>query len=47
MAGADRKRVFRWIRGDRFPVVRSGKKLVRIPRKEFERYLSALHTMED
>lgn len=47
MAGADRKRIFRWIRGDRFPVVRSGKKLVRIPRKEFERYLSALHTMED
>ena len=47
MAGADRKRVFRWIRGDRFPVVRSGKKLVRIPRKEFESFLSALHTMED
>ena len=47
MAGADRNRVFRWIRGNRFPVVRSGKKLVRIPRREFERFLSTLHTMED
>lgn len=39
LAGVDHDRILKWTRKNLFPVVRSGKKLIRIPRTEFENYL--------
>ena len=47
MAGVDRVRILKWVRKDRFPVVRAGKKLIRIPRTEFENFLLKTHETEE
>lgn len=47
IAGVNHSRVLRWIRRNRFPVVRSGKKLIRIPRTEFENFLLTTHETEE
>ena len=47
MAGVEHGRILKWIRKDRFPVVRSGKKLIRIPRTEFEDFLLKTHETEE
>ena len=40
-------RILKWVRRDRFPVVRSGKKLIRIPRTTFEDFLLKTHETEE
>ena len=40
-------RQINWIRKDRFPVVRSVKKLIRIPRTTFEDFLLKTHETEE
>lgn len=47
LAGVEHGRILKWIRKDRFPVVRSGKKLIRIPRTEFEDFLLKTHETEE
>ena len=47
LAGIERGRILKWVRRDRFPVVRSGKKLIRIPRTEFENFLLTTHETEE
>lgn len=47
LAGVDRSRILKWVRRSRFPVVRSGKKLIRIPRTEFENFLLTMHETEE
>lgn len=47
ISGSDRKRIYRWIRQKRFPVIRSGKRTVRIPRREFENYILTAHETEE
>ena len=41
MIGGDRMKLRRWIRKQRFPVIRYSNSLIRIPRKEFEDYIAA------
>lgn len=47
MAGVEHGRILKWIRKNRFPVVRSGKKLIRIPRTTFEDFLLKTHETEE
>ena len=47
MAGVEHGRILKWIRKNRFPVVRSGKKLIRIPRTAFEDFLLKTHETEE
>lgn len=47
LAGVDRSRILKWVRRNRFPVVRSGKKLIRIQRTEFEDFLLTMHETEE
>lgn len=47
LAGVEHERVLKWIRKSRFPVVRAGKKLIRIPRTEFENFLLTTHETEE
>ena len=47
MAGVERDRILKWVRKDRFPVVRAGKKLIRIPRTEFENFFLKTHETEE
>lgn len=47
MANVEHGRILKWIRKNRFPVVRSGKKLIRIPRTEFENFLLKTHETEE
>ena len=47
MAGVEHCRILKWIRKNRFPVVRSGKKLIRIPRTAFEDFLLKTHETEE
>ena len=47
LAGVEHGRILKWIRKNRFPVVRSGKKLIRIPRTAFEDFLLKTHETEE
>ena len=47
LAGVEHVRILKWIRKNRFPVVRSGKKLIRIPRTAFEDFLLKTHETEE
>ena len=47
LAGVEHGRILKWIRKNRFPVVRSGKKLIRIPRTTFEDFLLKNHETEE
>ena len=47
MANVEHGRILKWIRKNRFPVVRSGKKLIRIPRTAFEDFLLKTHETEE
>ena len=47
LAGVEHGRILKWIRKHRFPVVRSGKKLIRIPRRTFEDFLLKTHETEE
>ena len=47
MANVEHGRILKWIRKNRFPVVRSGKKLIRIPRRAFEDFLLKTYETEE
>lgn len=47
LAACPRDRILKWIRKSKFPVIRSGKHLIRIPRMDFENFLLTVLKTED